>query len=117
MLKIKQWVMTPNFQLMFEAMLPAKRIVCPTCQGYGTAVNPAIDSNGLTWEDLRDPEFRAAYMRGDYDEICYRCNGLNVISELDWEALTPKLQRAVYMAEAQISADEREAAGERRMGA
>jgi DnaJ-class molecular chaperone len=117
MIKVKQWIITPNLKLMFEATLPGKMIVCPCCNGQGTIVNPAIDYDGLSDEDCQDKEFMDNYMSGTYDITCTECQGRNVVAVLDWERLSPKMQKAVERAEAQIRADEAEAAGERRMGA
>lgn len=59
--------------------VPGKYEVCSTCNGKGTHVNPAIDGNGLTARDFdEDPDFHEAYMRGDYDIQCTKCEGLRV---------------------------------------
>ncbi len=54
-------------------------IVCTVCEGEGTTVNPDIDSNGLTHEDLEDDDFRENYMSGAFDITCKACNGKRVI--------------------------------------
>jgi hypothetical protein len=55
-------------------------IVCPSCQGKGTKVNPAIDSHGITQEEFdRDPEFKEQYLAGWYDIDCPHCNGKRVV--------------------------------------
>jgi len=59
---------------------PATRIVCPTCNGSGSCVNPSIDSGGISGEQMDDdPEFRADYFGGRYDIACPHCKGQNVV--------------------------------------
>jgi DnaJ-class molecular chaperone len=53
----------------FEVMLPAKRIVCPRCDGVGT-------------------QFSESYSRGDYDTACEECHGKNVVLVVDEDALS-----------------------------
>lgn len=55
--------------------------VCPTCQGQGTHVNAAIDSQGLTAEDFEyaGPEFAEDYFSGVYDVTCAECGGRRVV--------------------------------------
>jgi hypothetical protein len=70
--------------------LPAKFIICPTCEGRGTHVNRAIDGNGLSAEDFaEDTDFHESYMRGDYDVQCEECHGERVIA-------TPDIARMSY---------------------
>jgi predicted methyltransferase len=115
-LQVKTWVQTKKGN-QFEIMLPAKRIVCPRCNGTGSHVNPAIDGNGLSADDLdQDPDFNEAYFRGDYDVRCEECKGENVVLELDYEALTPKMQERVCRAEREERAYQAELAMERRLG-
>lgn len=65
--------------------------LCPRCKGEGKYVNPAIDGNGLTGEDidrLGGDEFMEEYMGGTYDVPCELCKGRRVVTteELDdWE--------------------------------
>lgn len=115
MITVKQWIMTPKFKLHYEATLPGKRAVCHQCNGDGMMENPAIGV--LTEHDLEDADFREALLEGRYDIRCECCQGNKVIDVLDWDALTPKMQKAVETAEAQQRADDADAAGERRMGA
>lgn len=69
-----------------EMLLPAKRVVCPRCDGSGKHVNEAIDGHGLTSEDFaEDPDFAESYFSGVYDVTCETCNGNNVIDEVDEE--------------------------------
>jgi hypothetical protein len=66
-----------------EVSLPAKFVVCHTCEGKGTRVNPDIDGNGLTHEDFEDEDFRENYLSGMYDIQCSGCKGQRVIAVVD----------------------------------
>jgi len=60
--------------------IPVDMIVCPTCDGRGTYVNPNIDRQGLSYEDFdTNPGFRESYWNGEYDIRCEHCQGANVI--------------------------------------
>lgn len=77
-----------------EVVLPTRYEVCPVCDGKGSHVNPSIDCNGLSSEDFADdPDFREDYFSGRYDQICGTCNGLRVVQEVDYKALSPELKR------------------------
>lgn len=52
--------------------------VCSLCEGHGSHVNPNIDCNGLSEEDMYDYEFMENYRSGRYDVTCDQCNGRNV---------------------------------------
>lgn len=119
MITIKQWIITPRFKYSVEVELPAKRAVCPCCNGEGTTVNPSIDGEGITGQEMDEmgADFRESYLAGDYDVACPRCNGNKVLDILDYERLSPKLQKAVDDAIEQEARDEAEAAAERRWGA
>lgn len=58
-----------------DTWLPARWQQCPTCEGRGRYVNPAIDSHGLSADDFADPDFEDAYLSGAYDVTCNQCNG------------------------------------------
>lgn len=76
-----------------EVSLPAKFEVCPTCRGKGSHVNPAIDGHGLTSEDFdEDPDFREAYVRGDYDVRCRECHGQRVVAVVDEARFTAEMR-------------------------
>ena len=65
-----------------------KWIICPVCNGDGTTVNPAIDSNGISTTELyEDPEFHADYMSGVYDQNCAACDGSGKMLESHIEDL------------------------------
>ena len=55
--------------------------VCPTCDGRGQYVNPSIDSNGLSREDIDElgPEFMDDYLTGMYDITCETCRGRHIV--------------------------------------
>lgn len=101
-----------------EAKLPCKKIVCPKCSGKGKIVNPAIDGNGLTKEDFdEDPGFFEDYMAGVYDIQCPKCNGANVVDEIDETKADPKLLERYYAMEADAHFVDEIAEMERRYGA
>lgn len=83
-----------------EHELPARREVCPRCEGYGTHLNPSIGEHAYTREEFEesfhDPEDRAEYFKrgGIYDVTCERCKGERVIDVLDRAACTTDEQRA-----------------------
>jgi hypothetical protein len=112
----KQWVITKKGN-QFQVLLPAKRIVCPTCDGEGRHVNRAIDGNGISAEEFaEDPDFMESYMAGHYDVRCEECNGKRVIEEIDTDALTPKMLERYYRALDEEQAHRAEMAAERRIG-
>ena len=65
--------------------------VCGLCGGTGTHVNPSIDSNGITGEEMAElgDDFRESYFSGVYDVICYECKGRNVVDAVDCENSDP----------------------------
>ena len=70
-----------------ELSIPSRFEVCPRCRGTGSHVNPAIDGNGLSAEDIDDagPEFLDDYLGGVYDVQCYQCEGTRVVAVPDLE--------------------------------
>ena len=92
--------------------LPAKRIVCPRCEGTGKHVNPGIDGDGLTGSDFAEmnqadlEDFNDSYLGGVYDVTCEDCDGKNVVLEIDYEALTKEQAEALEIAEIENSASE-----------
>ncbi len=82
--------------LEVDVILPARLVVCGTCNGKGSHVNPSIDSHGLGQEDFdEDPDFAEAYFSGHYDVTCYDCGGQNVVPELDEDRCTPEQKQAL----------------------
>jgi hypothetical protein len=59
--------------------------VCQTCRGKGSHVNPNIDRQGLSSDDMDDEQWEAYWTDG-YDEVCSECNGLRVVEEFSGEA-------------------------------
>jgi hypothetical protein len=79
-----------------EVELPAVYEVCPTCEGKGRHVNPAIDDRGISAEEFaEDPEFERCYRRGVYDVSCYECGGRRVIPVPDRDAIDGVLMQRV----------------------
>lgn len=100
----------------YRTDLPAKYIVCPRCEGRGTHVNPSIDDQGLSSEDLEDEDFREAYFSGAYDVRCFQCEGHRVVPDVDWNALTTEEQADLKRYEIQRERDDLIAASERKRG-
>jgi len=113
---IKAWIVTPNFGLWFEATLPAKKEVCPRCRGKGTHVNPSIDGNGITSDEMEElgDEFLESYLSGVYDVKCHECNGLRVVDVIDRKRVSKKVLRALVKAEIITANEDRESAFERK---
>lgn len=61
--------------------MSTKFTVCPRCEGRGSHVNPAIDGQGITAEEMDDlgEDFRDDYVSGVYDVACEECHGLRVV--------------------------------------
>lgn len=102
-----------------EISLPTRTIVCPRCGGRGAQVNPAVDGNGLSQDDMDElgEDFREDYFRGVYDIVCIECGGRNVVEEVDEDRLDPatkKIYEEYMQAEYEYNAM---VEGERRMGA
>jgi len=114
-LKLKTWVQTKKGN-QFEILLPAKRVVCPACDGTGIELRGGLKGAVLGEEQLGDPDFMESYMGGDYDTACSECKGKNVVLELDWDSLTAKMQDRVNRAIDEQRAYEAERAMERRLG-
>lgn len=106
-------------------VLPARKVVCPRCEGEGTVLRPGIAGHAYTLEEFHeefDEEERGEYFRrgGRYDVHCPECNGLRVVDEVD-ESKLSAADKAFYeeWLEEQDARDEYErvCAAERRMGA
>mgnify|MGYP006262608539 CR=1 FL=1 len=66
-------------------------IVCPTCKGKGTQMNPSIANAVYTREDFdEDPDFTENYFSNTYDIPCLECRGIRVVPEPDPELNTPE---------------------------
>ena len=68
-----------------EVLIKASFAICMRCDGEGTHVNPAIDSNGITSDEMEElgDDFREAYMSGGYDISCSNCSGSGKVLEGD----------------------------------
>jgi hypothetical protein len=104
-------------------LLPARWCICGACDGDGTTSRHVErEGGGFTaseWADC-EPDFRRAYMRGDFDRPCGACKGTGKVLEVDEDACNPE-QHAALRAHDEARALDRaldeEAAAERRMGA
>ena len=97
--------------------VPAHYVVCETCEGKGSHVNPSIDSHGISPEEFaEDPDFAEQYFSGAYDQQCNECHGARVVPDIDEDRATEAEKNA---AEDVIESHIRfanEQAYERRMG-
>lgn len=101
-----------------DVELPARFVVCTTCEGHGTHVNPSIDANGITGDEWAqwDEEDRVSYLEGRYDVVCADCGGARVVPEIDEARADPAtLERVQKQLEQTAHMDAIEA-HERRMG-
>ena len=79
---IEKLMADPTDESVSYFLIPIEWVVCYTCNGKGSHVNPAIDCGGLTSKDFYDdPEFADGYHSGVYDVPCYECNGRRVTPE------------------------------------
>jgi hypothetical protein len=64
-----------------EFEIPGKFEVCPRCEGKGSHVNPNIDGNGITSDEMAElgPQFLEDYLSGVYDVRCQECDGKRVV--------------------------------------
>jgi RecJ-like exonuclease len=64
--------------------LPGKWEICPSCDGNGKHVNPAVDGHGISPEEFaEDPDFAEAYFGGVYDVRCDECGGDGKVRVVD----------------------------------
>jgi len=68
--------------------IPTEKMICPSCDGEGSYVNPDIDRNGITADEMYElgDDFREDYMSGVYDVLCQECHGNNVVDTLSANA-------------------------------
>lgn len=92
--------LNPNGEEIF-VIVPEKREVCPTCDGWGSHLNRSIGLHAYTKEEF-DQEFddkhAEQYFRrgGIYDVQCSECHGEKVISVVDEDQLTSE-QKILYV--------------------
>jgi predicted methyltransferase len=82
-----------SFEEYYEVRLPTKREVCHRCDGGGRHVNPAIDGNGITGDEMAElgEDFREDYLTGVYDVTCEECGGRNVVDVVDEDRCDPEM--------------------------
>lgn len=73
--------------------LPARKEVCPGCDGHGFVLNEGMRGYAYSAEefaDAFDEDAASEYFRhgGRYDVRCDECQGRNVIDEVDEDNLT-----------------------------
>lgn len=103
----------------FTLELPAKRVVCPACDGCGTELRGGLKGAVFTEDDMIEAgdEFREDYMNGAYDVACSHCKGRNVVLVVDESQLTAKMRERYYRAiDARNAADAEDAAERRWFG-
>jgi hypothetical protein len=100
--------------------MPIRWEVCDLCNGRGSHVDPRIDCNGLSFDELvDDPEFAEAYSRGDYDQTCNCCGGRTTIPVINDDHLNDDQKKhleRIWEQEREEAQYQRECAWERRMG-
>ena len=99
----------------FDVQLPAKRVVCPHCEGTGKVLRDGLLGAVISDEFMADPDFMQRYMGGDYDVRCSKCDGTNVVLDVDEESLSPKMRERLHLYIESLWADEQEIRNERRM--
>lgn len=76
--------------------IPVELIVCTSCDGKGSYVNPNIDRNGIDPDDFDlDPEFFEEYRGGVFDIQCAHCYGLRVIPVPIEEEMRKRVQEGL----------------------
>jgi hypothetical protein len=101
-----------------ETSIPSKFEVCGRCGGEGSHVNPAVDGNGISVEEMgEDPDFAENYFSGVYDVQCTECKGLRVVPVVDETRCSAELLKAYAKHQDEEYRYQAECAMERRMGA
>lgn len=106
------------YDLTLEKEVESKRIVCDRCNGDGTHVNPNIDGNGITADEMDElgEDFRENYIKGFYDIKCLDCKGERVLDVVDVDLLSIEDKKAYWEYIDEVNAAKAEAEYERRMG-
>lgn len=106
--------------------LPAKWVVCPSCEGRGvTTRHIECEGGGFTAEEWRqacddDEEFSEKYLGGFYDRPCNNCKGRTTILAINRRGLTRWQKKLVAAYDRQcmdLAEIDAISAAERRMGA
>ena len=119
-------VMEDDDGLEETVKLPARYVVCGTCDGKGKHVNPSIDSHGIgeeEWDRDWSHEDKENYHSGMYDIQCNECKGRTTTPSINHELVTKsmnkKWQEALQYEQDRldgIAADARERAAELKYG-
>lgn len=101
-----------------ERTVKTTREICYLCNGDGKHVNPSIDSNGITGEEMAElgEDFREEYFSGVYDVVCYACKGRNWTHVVDPDNSDPAGIEAWYRWQEDESNYRAEVEAERRAG-
>lgn len=96
-----------NYVQEATKQFPLKYEVCPTCQGRGKHVNPSIDRNGITSDEMHElgEEFRRDYLSGRYDVTCSGCLGKRVSTAVDSDRLDESQKHFLEAVQKEIEAD------------
>lgn len=105
---------------------PVIREVCDRCEGYGYHLTPSIGEHAYSREEFEesfDDEEREEYFKrgGIYDVRCEECDGANVVTVVDRDAVSRMKHgaRLLLLWDRQLDAEAQERANdayERRMG-
>lgn len=98
----------------FIIPLPAKRVVCESCDGEGTELYGGLKGCVISDENMADDDFREAYFGGHYDVQCSHCKGMRVVDVVDVDRLTPKMAERYWRAVDESFRNAAEAESERR---
>lgn len=101
-------------QSFAQMLCDGKKEICSRCDGEGKHVNPNIDHNGLSEEQLADDDFRASYFGGQYDVQCEECRGNKIVLTPELEGLPDNIRDAYNRAVKQKDEAEAEYMAERR---
>ena len=79
---------TPDEYILYtdegDIVLPTCWVVCDVCNGEGKHVNPSIDGNGISMQEMYDdPDFADEYFSGTYDVTCNACRGRTTVRVVD----------------------------------
>ncbi len=68
--------------------------VCPICEGEGKYVNPNIDSQGITEDEMEElgEDFEEDYFAGNFDVTCKCCRGARVVTVEQLESYESDLE-------------------------
>lgn len=76
-----------------EIELPTVWEICWDCRGEGKS---SAYLGAFTQEDIErdwEPDEWEDYMAGAYDRVCEHCGGSGKVKEVDYEALSPEMQK------------------------